>query len=978
MSDRTSKPTIADSTARRSEPSVNEDLAAVLDGKLSWSVTAQLVGSVQRGIPDIVVQERNRAVVAIEHEIHPASTVHRDAAARLGLTIGNHQITNVVELKTNVKYRHILTSEAAREFMQHDTDFQYAVLSGPNDTNFTRFPKSGYLRGSLNDLALFIREAGVPKELLLEATTILQECVRSGIECLREIVEHSSDTVEELALLLCQDFTLEPQEFGEKSLDQAFGIVATIILNALTFQQQLAGNNDIESLARLRSKGNLNQSGILLEWQKILKINYWSIFALAKWLLEAIRTPLLADRLVELAANGAERLAKLGLHDSHDLAGTVFQKFITDRKFLASYYTRPESATLLAHLALPTPLSATEYRNYRIADFACGTGTLIHAAYARVAVLHELCGGDSRKLHQHMIENNLVALDIVSSAAHLTASMLSSVYPDEQYRNTNVMIPQYGAATEEPISWNDVVLGSLELIRTESSFKPLFPSQVQYTQLSGTQAENVDLDVTLDRKSYQLVIMNPPYTRAAADWDRSERAIRQYRGLGTTQQVQYLMAERQRRLFQNTCFDGYAGLASAFPAIADAMLRDYGQLAFVLPFTCLSGASWHKFREMLRTKYGDVTVVSITRPNDHERAFSADTGMAECLVLATKGSANRKFTFLNLFARPSDSIHAAEFARAIRKLQVNGITDSPSGGTPLILGEEEFGTALQVESNELESFLPAGVQDLLIAQVMHRLGQGQLRLPRVSQTYTIPIARAGDIAQIGVNAGNIAGNKNSAFRRVPARNLGSFYPILWNRKAERDTSMLAEPDSEGLIHNESRAIDIWKRKSWAHFSANVRVNTQALMACLTEQESLGGSGWPNISFGDRLLEIAFVVWSNTTLGLMINWYFGPRQQAGRIRHGVETYSSVPILNVRQLGTAQLVEFQNTFDQFKRAQLLPMHLAYRDELRTALDQRVLIDCLGLPSTILEPLEVLRKRWCGEPTVFANRKDGILNE
>ena len=43
----------------------------------------------------------------------------------------------------------------------------------------------------------------------------------------------------------------------------------------------------------------------------------------------------------------------LGVSQSHDLSGTVFQRLIADRKFLATFYTRPESAALLAHLAIP-------------------------------------------------------------------------------------------------------------------------------------------------------------------------------------------------------------------------------------------------------------------------------------------------------------------------------------------------------------------------------------------------------------------------------------------------------------------------------------------------------------------------------------------------------------------------------------------------------------------------------------------------
>ena len=49
----------------------------------------------------------------------------------------------------------------------------------------------------------------------------------------------------------------------------------------------------------------------------------------------------------------SQKLVAGGVTRSHDLTGTVFQRLIADRNFLATYYTRPEAAALLAALALP-------------------------------------------------------------------------------------------------------------------------------------------------------------------------------------------------------------------------------------------------------------------------------------------------------------------------------------------------------------------------------------------------------------------------------------------------------------------------------------------------------------------------------------------------------------------------------------------------------------------------------------------------
>ena len=66
----------------------------------------------------------------------------------------------------------------------------------------------------------------------------------------------------------------------------------------------------------------------------------------------------------------------------------MFQRLIADRKFLATFYTLPSSAALLAELAaarLDIDWSDCEaVIALRIGDFACGTGALLNAAYEAV------------------------------------------------------------------------------------------------------------------------------------------------------------------------------------------------------------------------------------------------------------------------------------------------------------------------------------------------------------------------------------------------------------------------------------------------------------------------------------------------------------------------------------------------------------------------------------------------------------------
>ena len=49
------------------------------------------------------------------------------------------------------------------------------------------------------------------------------------------------------------------------------------------------------------------------------------------------------------------------------------------------------------------------------------------------------------------------------------------------------------------------------------------------------------------------------------------------------------MAGMEKSYTKGTCYHGYAGIASAFVALADRMVRKDGTVALVLPMTALAG-----------------------------------------------------------------------------------------------------------------------------------------------------------------------------------------------------------------------------------------------------------------------------------------------------------------------------------------------------------------------------------------------------
>ena len=152
--------------------------------------------------------------------------------------------------------------------------------------------------------------------------------------------------------------------------------------------------------------------------------HYYPIFRIASDLLLPIADST-ANAVLNRLAQAASDLAGLGATTLHDLSGRMFQRLIADRKFLATFYTLPTSAALLGELAVSRLDAVTDWSNpdaltrLQVADLACGTGTLLSAAYRALASRHRRTGGDDQVLHTQMMERALIAADIMPAATHL-------------------------------------------------------------------------------------------------------------------------------------------------------------------------------------------------------------------------------------------------------------------------------------------------------------------------------------------------------------------------------------------------------------------------------------------------------------------------------------------------------------------------------------------------------------------------------
>ena len=620
--------------------------------------------------PDVVIHPPGGVPVVLETEFQPARTVEEDARARLGksLQYTGDRIEQTIALQVPEEVGRAPQRDLRRYI--ETAEFRYCTWSLEEADREARWPGSGWLAGGIDDLASCIETVTLSERILAEGTRILEQSIGEAAGQLRRTA--GPKALADMARAL-------RQEDGEQTSRMAMAIVA----NALVFHTAIVSAHGIATIDELRIPGRneVGKSRLLECWRHILdEINYYPIFHIASGLLRPVPAAA-ANAVLNRLAQAATDLAGLGATTLHDLSGRMFQRLIADRKFLATFYTLPTSAALLGELAvsrLDTDWSDPEALvRLKVADLACGTGALLSAVYRALAARYRRSGGDDRALHQQMMEGALIAADIMPAATHLTASMLSSAHPGTTFGHTRVHTLPYGRQSQE--KRQTMALGALDLIE-EDAAPSLFGTGVQVARGKGADVETEgSQEMILPRETADLVIMNPPFTRPTGqESSKVGIPVPSFAGLGKSVDEQRQMSSRLKgicaKLKKRGCLAGHgnAGLASNFIDLAHAKVKPGGVLALVLPAACVSGSSWKDARDLLKSEYEDLAVLTIAAHGQTDLAFSADTGMAEALVVATKCGAGStrsgEALFVNLYHRPRSLIEANEMARAVRRL----------------------------------------------------------------------------------------------------------------------------------------------------------------------------------------------------------------------------------------------------------------------------------------------------------------------
>ena len=378
-----------------SEQNRNNELGKALQARGLAGVGAQRTRVFVRRSrePDVLVIPTSGLAIAIECKYEGAeSQLESDATGRLGEQLAPELGGEKIQRAIAVDYPASLSVSGEIS----DAALKFSVYSGESSDACDRFPHSGWLVGSVNDLAQLIESVAADVPGAAAQSIVLAVDNAAGILNRRT----ADDSHVQLAIA-----HLLHQEPG----NQANGMAATIVVNACVFHDLAADVAGARRLSQIRRNGEYAQTEMLDAWDTILRHNYLPIFGIARDLIATLDSHI-AKSLLGATASVGEALAGHSMVTVGDLTGQVFGKLIVDREYLAANYTLPTSAALLANVAVSRMdvcwADKDAVKRIKIADLACGTGALLSAAYGQIrsqirlaAWMTAICIAISSKTH---------------------------------------------------------------------------------------------------------------------------------------------------------------------------------------------------------------------------------------------------------------------------------------------------------------------------------------------------------------------------------------------------------------------------------------------------------------------------------------------------------------------------------------------------------------------------------------------------
>ncbi len=943
------------SNDRSHESIINAALAELLRERLDLSAVAETLHGGKR--PDIIVRLPEGPVI-LETELEPAPTVEADALSRLGMEIDGRRVQNVFAVTVPGRLRSASQAQL-RERMAHAAltwqEWRIDGASGPK------------LTGTAIELGNVVQRTTPPAGDLDEAVNVLDEGARRAGSRLYS----SPGTLGRISKI-----------FGTEPGDEVANMAALVVINAMVFHERLASNEAaFQPVSAAMRDGRISRMTLLQLWDHILYIDYYPIFSMARDVVRELSEVEAAEALGECAKTAAVLLG-MGAVGRHDLAGRIFNRLISERKLLAAFYTSIPASTLLAGLALSPARwprfdwsDPAELSKLCVVDPACGTGTLLMAAYRQIVQNHSAtaAGSDDPLLHQTLVEKVIAGADVVQAAIHLTAATLAAMSPSVRFEQMQLHTLRLGRDQSKKI-W----LGSLDWLESPETQSFFSTTEEQIGAASGEGG-------IVQRPVADLVISNPPFTRRGSDGGKEQAISRIFSLPEGDVESQRAIAKRTSALLKRTAANQMAGHASSFSVLADRMVRPGGRVALVLPVTALYGESWRDVRRMLSSRYEVEFVVSSHDPN--LLSMSYDTAIAETLVVARRLTEAEtpagRGVFVNLWRAPYQETDALALVRTITAAASTPVLRAdgpPVGGSPLMVGGEQWGEIVDGSVGEAP-WAAARWRQALTTQFAAALERGELWTQDGARlAATIPVAPMSEVCNVGPQDRRIRGSLG-VFDSYHGYNEQAQFPAIWSFNSRVHNRMTAEPNAWLIPQPGRDHLPVWAQAGTLQISPSVRYTSQPIMAVRTMVNTLGTSSWFTVTPKETDLEIrarqeiALAIWCNSTLGIIFQANRANVTQQGRGIGRKGMLENLPTLDVRKLTPWQLDEAQAIWQDLSPRKFHPFYQCATDAARICLDERITRDMLALNEDAVASVARLRELLARDPSVHGSKKAAV---
>lgn len=742
-------------------------------------------------------------------------------------------------------------------------------------------------------------------------------------------------------------------------------IASLTIINAMIFQQVLAERDSrVQSLSRTIENPHTAEA-LLDTWVFILnEIDYVPIFTTATEIVRDLVGIPDVDRALKGLSQAALRITGRRAALRHDLMGRIYHRLLADAKYFGAFYTTVPAATLLLKLTLGQAENGTDWADLnqisklRIADLACGTGTLLKAALQTIVENHVRARAnkgqlpDLKQVHKILVEKVLWGMDVVPFAIHLAGSALALHEPDVNFGEMNLFTLPVGGPKNK--------LGSLELITGNkvSIQADLFGPAAAPSRMTGRG----DVRDTLDLPSLDLCVMNPPFTRSVGgnllfghapepERKRMQKALKE------------VVAETG--LPANIT----AGLGAVFIALGHKKLNSSGRISLVLPRALLSGVAWKESRLLLGNNYHVKYIIVSHQPGSWN--FSENTELGECLIVADwKGpeGTSEPTKVVNLWTKPKSSVEALTVASLIQNSQGASLQDF-AGTDELRTAHLKYGEAIQVPANEIKKGnwnTGAAFAQTELCRSAHFLARGSIHIPGIGFAGKIPLTPLKRIADIGPDRRDI----HDGFR---VTDQVTEYPALWGHDTESVQCIAQRPNRYLMALSRAKhgrnlrdAHLLWSRAGRLLIAERLWLTTTRVLAIRTTELVLSNTWWPVATYDDgrpnQSLDKILALWFNSSLGILSLMSARVDTRGAWVDLKKPILEQLPVLDPRKLNLKIKKALCSAFDQISKLEMQPLPSIEIDVVRAKIDTAI-ADGLGLKNDF----SIFRKLLAAEPLI-----------